>query len=95
VSLYGNFLWNVVLSVAARLVTYAASCAALLRLRRTRPGADAWRAPAGNLLAVLGITFCALLISRLTAAHAGIIATVAAVATANWLAVRRSNAGGS
>ncbi len=88
-SLYGNFMWNVVLSVAARLVTYATSCAALIRLRQIRPEADAWRAPAGRFLALLGIAFCVLLISRLTAAHAAIVAVVAVIATANWLAVRQ------
>ncbi|MGH6628857.1 MAG: APC family permease, partial [Burkholderiales bacterium] len=90
-SLSGSFIWNVFLSVAARLVTYAATCVALIRRRRLQPAADAWRAPAGNLLALLGIAFCALLISRLTAAHAGIVAIVAVVATANWLAVRSAD----
>lgn len=87
-ALYGSFIWNAILSVAARLVTYAASCVALIQLRRRNPEADAWRAPAGNFLAVLGIVLCALLASRLTITHATIMAVVAAIATANWLAVR-------
>jgi basic amino acid/polyamine antiporter, APA family len=85
----GNFLWNAILSVAARLVTYAAAGAALIQLRRRAPNADAWRAPAGNLLGLLAIAFCAALILRLTPAHAAIIAGVGMVAALNWLAVRR------
>jgi amino acid transporter len=87
-ALWGNFLWNAILSVAARLVTYATACAALIQLRRRRPDADAWRAPAGLALAVLGFAFCGLLIVRMNADHARIVAVVAAIATANWLAVR-------
>lgn len=87
-ALWGSFIWNAVLSVAARLVTYAMSCGALIQMRRRRPNADAWRAPAGRLLAVLGFGFCALLVVRMTGVHGLIVAAVAAVATANWLAVR-------
>jgi APA family basic amino acid/polyamine antiporter len=92
-AIYGNFLWNAVLSVAARLVTYGFSCAALLRLRRTAPAADAWRAPGGKVLAGFGLVFSALLISRLAGGHAVIVAVVAALASANWFAVR-GRAGG-
>jgi amino acid transporter len=87
-ALWGNFIWNAVLSVAARLVTYAMSCGALIQMRRSRPNADAWRAPAGRLLALLGFGFCLLLVARMTSVHAMIVAGVAAVALANWFAVR-------
>jgi amino acid transporter len=92
-ALWGNFIWNAILSVAARLVTYAVACGALLRLRRMRPQADAWRAPAGVLLAVLGIAFCGLLIARMNADHARIVAIVAAVGLVNWFAARARSAG--
>jgi len=72
----------------ARLVTYAATCLALIRLRRQRPQADRWRAPAGKLLAVIGIVFCAWLALRMNATHATIMAAVAVIGTANWLVVR-------
>jgi len=88
-ALWGNFIWNAVLSVAARLVTYAMGCAALIRLRQRDPHADAWRAPAGVVLALLGGAFCVLLIAQMNADHARIVAVVAAIGTANWLAVRR------
>jgi amino acid transporter len=88
-AIYGNFIWNAVLSVAARLVTYMAACCSLIALRRQRPEADAWRAPAGIGLAAVGLGFCALLISRLAGQHVLIIAVVASIASVNWLVVRR------
>lgn len=87
-ALWGNFIFNAVLSVSARLVTYAMSCAALIALRRRQPLANAWRAPAGRLLALIGIGFCALLVLRLTQTHAIIMAVVATIALINWLLVR-------
>lgn len=88
-SIYGSFYWNAILAGVARIVTYAATCVALIRLRRLKPEADAWRAPAGNLLAVLGIGFCVVLAFRLTPTHAVILASVALVAAVNWFVVRR------
>ena len=87
-SLYGSFAWNAVLAGVSRLLTWAATCAALIVLRRRAPQADAWRAPAGNLLALLGIAFCAVLALRMTATHVAIMGAVAVVAAVNWLAVR-------
>ena len=87
-ALWGNFIWNAVLSVAARLVTYGMSCGALIQLRRSQPNADAWRVPAGPLLAVLGGGFCVLLVLRLTGGQALIVAGISILAVANWLAVR-------
>ncbi|MEY2881429.1 MAG: hypothetical protein RLZZ15_3809 [Verrucomicrobiota bacterium] len=87
-AIQGNFVWNAVLSVAARLVIYALSGAALLALRRRDPAADAWRAPAGNLLAWFAIAFGALLVSRMGRDHAIIVAGVGLAAAGNWLAVR-------
>jgi amino acid transporter len=87
-ALWGNFLWNAVLSITARLITYGMSCGALIQLRRRQPTADAWRSPAGNLLAILGICFCVLLVSSLSTAQAMIMIGVTLIAAANWLAVR-------
>ena len=86
--IYGSFIWNAILSGVARLVTYAVTCAVLLQLRRRSPQADAWRAPAGPLLALLGFGFCVVLALRMTATHAAVLGVVVAVASANWLAVR-------
>jgi hypothetical protein len=77
------------LSVAARVVTYGAGCAALIRLRITRPDADALRLPAGNLIAILGLVFCLAIALRMNGDHARIIGAVAAIGLLNWLVVRR------
>ena len=90
--IYGSFIWNAILSGVARLVTYGATCIALIQLRRSAPHADAWRAPAGILLALLGLGFCVVLALRMTATHAAILGAVVVVATANWLAVRGRSA---
>ena len=87
-AIYGSFIWNAILAGVARLVTYAATCLALIQLRRQRPQADRWRAPAGKLLAVVGIVFCAGLAMRMNATHATIMTAVAVIGTANWLVVR-------
>ncbi|MBL9189612.1 MAG: APC family permease [Opitutaceae bacterium] len=87
-AIYGNFIWNAILAGVARLVTYATTCVVLIRLRRTAPQADAWRAPAGPLLAVIGIVFCAVLAARMNATHLTIMGAVAVIAAVNWFAVR-------
>ena len=76
------------LAAVARLVTWGATCAALIQLRRRHPQADAWRAPAGNLLAVLGLAFCITLVLSMTISHAISMVAVAIIGTANWLVVR-------
>jgi uncharacterized membrane protein len=64
------------------------SCGALIQLRRRHPTADAWRAPAGIILALFGFGFCVLLVLRMNAVQSLIIMGVSAVAVANWLAAR-------
>jgi len=91
----GSFLWNAILSVVARLVTYGATCLALIQLRRRQPHADRWRAPAGNFLAVLGLALCVFLVSRMTGSHAQVMAAIAVGAIAHWLAVRQRPGTGS
>jgi basic amino acid/polyamine antiporter, APA family len=87
-SIYGTFMWNALLAAVARLVTWGMVCAALIQLRRRNPQADAWRAPAGNLLAVLGLGFCIVLVLSMTTSHAISMAAVAVIAATNWLFVR-------
>lgn len=87
-AIYGSFIWNAILAGVARLVTYAATCVALLQLRRKQPQADRWHAPVGNLLAVIGIVFCVGLALRMNATHATLMAAVAVIATASWFVVR-------
>lgn len=86
--LYGNFIWNVSLSAAARLLTYGASCVALIQLRRSRPSAPALRLPLGVPLAVLGLALCVVMATAMDTTHAWIIVAVAVVAAVNWGLVR-------
>jgi amino acid transporter len=80
----GNFRWNVVLSAVARLFTYGLVCGALLVLRRRNPGAQAYRLPGGQIFAVLGIAFMAVLLTRMHRAEFAVIVAVAVVSLLNW-----------
>ena len=85
----GNFRWNVVLSSASRLITYALVCASLLALRRNPPGAGAYRLPLGPIFAVIGIALMIALFTRITREELAWILATGAVAFLNWLAMRR------
>lgn len=83
-ALLGNFIWNVSLSGAARLLTYGLACAALIRLRRLRPGAAAFRLPAGPFVAAAGLAICCVMVRFVDFSYAWVIVLVAIVAAANW-----------
>ena len=89
-AVYGNFIWNVSLSAAARLLTYGASCVALIQLRRLRPDAPALRLPLGVPLAVIGLVLCAVMATAMDTSHAWIIGAVVVVAAVNWGLVRQT-----
>jgi amino acid transporter len=89
-AIYGNFIWNAIISAGARLVTYGIACVALIRLRKLRPQADAFRLPAGPVIALAGLALCAALVWQMSATHAVVISLIAAIGTANWLLVRRA-----
>ena len=80
----GNFRWNVLLSAVARLFTYGLVCGALLVLRRRNPGAQAYRLPGGQIFAVLGIAFMAVLLTRMHRGEFAVIVAVAVVSLLNW-----------
>src|SRR5882672_1095104 len=84
----GSFTWNVYLSSVGRLFIYGFTCAALPVLRRRDPRAHAYRLPAGNLFAVLGLLFVFLLVSRVTRSEAIALMITVAIAFVNWLWVR-------
>jgi APA family basic amino acid/polyamine antiporter len=84
----GSFTWNVFLSSVGRLIIYGFTCAALPVLRRKNPNAHAYRLPAGNLFAVLGVFFVVLLASRMRRSEGIVILITVAVAIANWLWAR-------
>lgn len=88
-ALFGNFIWNVSLSGAARLLTYGLACAALVRLRRLRPAAPAFRVPAGPVVAAVGLAICLVMTRFIDTSHAWVIGVVAAVAALNWWDARR------
>lgn len=63
-TLWGNFRWNITLSAIARLFTYSSVAIALLILRRNKPPADAFRLPAGKVLAVAALIAVAASLQR-------------------------------
>jgi APA family basic amino acid/polyamine antiporter len=88
-TLAGNFRWNITLSAIARLFTYGSIAMVLLVLRRRRPQADAFRLPAGKVLAVLAISFCVVLLVRSPLSNSSLVVVTAMLAATNWVAVRR------
>ncbi|SDS03699.1 APC family permease [Opitutus sp. GAS368] len=87
-AIYGNFIWNAIISAGARLITYGIACVALIRLRRLRPHADAFRLPAGPVIAVAGLVLCAVLVAQMSLTHAVVISLIATIGLVNWLLVR-------
>ena len=85
---------NLSLSAVSRLFTYGAVCAALPVFRRwdrEHPGRvdlPGYRAPAGNVVAMIGVGISLVLISRMTLREAATLAVVVTVATLHWLTVR-------
>jgi basic amino acid/polyamine antiporter, APA family len=88
-TLAGSFRWNITLSAIARLFTYSSVAIALLVLRRTHPGADAFRLPAGKILAAVAVLFCVVLLVRAPLSNSSVVIVTAVLATLNWMAVRR------
>ena len=88
--LAGGFAANATLSAIVRLVTYALVCASLPVFRR-RPGLEApgFRLPAGDGIALLGIGFCAYLLSTRTFTQAWMLLALMAAGFVLWVAARR------
>ena len=61
---------------------------ALLVLRRRQPQADAFRLPAGKVLAVVAILFCVVLLLRSPLSNSSVVVVTAALAATNWAVVR-------
>jgi APA family basic amino acid/polyamine antiporter len=80
----GSFKWNVFLSSTVRLLVFASTCAALPMLRRFHAERRGYRVPAGNLLAVLGVLFAAVLASRMTRGELIVVVCALIIAAANW-----------
>jgi amino acid transporter len=90
-ALNSTLLQNLSLSAVSRLVTYGILCAALPVLRRREGQAPPamFRAPAGPLLAGVGILVSLALVTRMTSREAVALALTCAAATVHWLLVRR------
>ncbi|MGQ0767536.1 MAG: APC family permease [Gemmatimonadota bacterium] len=94
-SVSGGLIQNLSLSAVSRLVVYGTVCAALpvFRNRDTTPGKQPvgralFRAPAGSLLAVVGVLTSIVLASRMNTREAVSLVIMVTIAVSHWLAVR-------
>lgn len=83
-ALHKNFEWNVTLSAVARLFYYGVVCAALIALRRSRPGAVRFQVPGGPILAVLGILMCLAMMTQVDLSQSRILLVTVGAALLNW-----------
>jgi basic amino acid/polyamine antiporter, APA family len=90
-ALFGSFTWNVTLSAVARLLYFAAICAAVPALRRKQPHAATFRLPGGALIPIAGIAICGALLTRIDLSNFLILGATVTVALLNWLLVARSS----
>jgi len=90
-AMVGNFVWNVTLSVVARLFYYAVVCAALIALRRKQPQAARLRLPGGPVLAVLGVGITVALATQVDLSKSLILAATVGAAILNWVWARRAH----
>lgn len=91
----GSFLWALTLSAGSMVVLYGGVCAALIRLRRLQPQADALRVPFGPVVAAIGIAISLVLISQLKTSEMLLMMVTALIAAANgvWAGVQGKNSG--
>jgi basic amino acid/polyamine antiporter, APA family len=85
----GTFLWLVALTSGTLMVLYAGVCASLIRLRKLRPKADAFRIPFGPVLSVVGVAIALALMTALKRRELPLMCVTTLIATANWLWARR------
>jgi basic amino acid/polyamine antiporter, APA family len=87
----GTFLWAVELSAGSMVVYDAVVCAALPRLRKTRPEADAFRVPFGFVVPATGICIAVVMLTQLARTEILLMGVTALIATANWWWARRES----
>jgi basic amino acid/polyamine antiporter, APA family len=85
----GTFLWLVALTSGTLMVVYATVCASLIRLRKLRPNADAFRIPFGPVLSILGVAISLALMTSLKRRELLLMGVTALIAGVNWLWARR------
>ena len=71
-----------------RLFIHVITCAPLTALQCKYPDSRAFRLPAGNLFAAVGIAFMLALLSQINRSEAVVILVTIAIALANWLWAR-------
>ena len=91
-TLAGSFRWNITLSAIVRLFAYRSIAIALLILRKRKPIADAFRLPAGPVLAIVAILFCIVLLVRAPLSNSTAVLATSAAAAVNWALVRNRTA---
>jgi APA family basic amino acid/polyamine antiporter len=87
-ALLGTFRWNATVSAVSRLFSYIIACAALPVLRKKMPGKEGFHLPGGMVLAVIGILFALVLLSRIGHTEVFVLTITAGVSLLNWLVVR-------
>ena len=86
--LISNFGQLATFGAITRLVIYMSTCAALIALRKKRGLPDTFRAPAGPVLAVIGIAFGLWLLSTRQLDQAWHLPVIVAVGGLIWISVR-------
>ena len=85
----GTFLWAAALSAGSNMVYYAATSSALIRLRKLRPNADAFRVPLGPALSTVAVGLALALLTGLQRRELLLMFVTVLIAAANWLWARR------
>jgi amino acid transporter len=85
----GTFQFVLALSAGATVVYYAGMCASLIRLRKLRPSADAFRTPCGPVLSIVAVAIALGLMTGLKRRELLLMCVTALIAAANWLWARR------
>ena len=83
--LASNFAQLATFGAISRLGIYIATCAALIKLRKTMGEPTGFRAPGGIVLALVGIGFCIWLLSTRSFAQAWFLPIVVALGFAIWM----------
>jgi len=87
-ALLGSFTWNITLSAVARLLYYAALCAAVPVLRRRARRPAGFRVRGGLALPIIGIAVCVALGTRVDFSKSLVLLATIGLALGNWMAVR-------
>ncbi len=88
----GGFYIAVMLATAAKMIMYCATCAALIPLRRSQPGANALRIPFGPAMSLAGVAISLALLTQLRGIEIALMCVTGLLAAANWRFARSQSA---